>query len=831
MPAAVPADTGRVSTATRQHRHVRAARRASLLLLVAAALVCAVWITPRASARAGSWLTAPPVKTRTLALGQQLQVAKQPVALSRLGGGAVAPVQTVTLDAGGAFTMVGILCDTPRGADTVVVSLRTSLDGQSWTAWFDAPLERSHAGRGGPAAFSEALWTGPGRLVQVVARSTADAAPVALDGVRLVTLDTGVQETIAEKTVATLRGAAAAIAGVDVVAPATAAVAQPDFVTRPEWGADESLRRGEPVIAPVKMAFIHHTAGGTTYAREDAAALVRGIYAYHTKSLGWSDIGYNFLIDRFGRTYVGRYGGAKQGVVGAQVYGFNTGSTGISVMGTYSDAAPPAAALGALKKLLAWKLELHGLNPLGTATMTCGATAKYTEGSSVRLPVIAGHRDANFTACPGAAFYGQLPSIRKAVGALYPPPAIPALELSAPVFSPNGDGVLDKVKATATATGAAKWTARVVSAGGTTLRTFSGTGAAVSLTWDGKNASGTKVADGTYTLKISVTSVYGSTATKTTTVRLDTTAPKLLDVKLRRPWFSPNLDAWADTNQLVFTPAERCSLRVAVIDESGAVRRLYHDWKAVTSEPRPVTWGGILIEEGVRADAPDGTYRMLVEARDAAGNIRRLRSPMALDRTIGFATTTPATISPNGDGLQDTANVGFTLTRAAAVRMTVIGAAGTVRTVQAGELAAGTRAVKWDGRAGTGKPVASGTYSARIAAVTALGTSNIGVTIVVDRYQPRLSAPATRTVTLGGTAIVNATATDPFSPDVELWCIVTDAKGSRIAKVAAGWVTPGTATPLSWKPTTRGTYTLTFGARDRGGNREYAAVRTTLTVR
>ncbi len=154
-------------------------------------------------------------------------------------------------------------------------------------------------------------------------------------------------------------------------------------MTRAEWGADESLRKADPVIAPVKMAFVHHTAGGNTYSQADAPALVRGIYTYHVKSLGWSDIGYNFLLDRFGTIYEGRYGGVRKGVVGAQVYGFNTGSTGISVIGTYTSEMPPPAVLSALRRLLAWKLDLHGLDPLGAATMTCGATEKFKEGETV----------------------------------------------------------------------------------------------------------------------------------------------------------------------------------------------------------------------------------------------------------------------------------------------------------------------------------------------------------------------------------------------------------------------------------------------------------------
>ena len=74
-----------------------------------------------------------------------------------------------------------------------------------------------------------------------------------------------------------------------------------------------------------------------------AAAILRGIEVYHVKSNGWNDIGYNFLVDRYGTVYEGRAGGVDRNVIGAHALGFNTGSVGVAVMGTFTSAAPPAA--------------------------------------------------------------------------------------------------------------------------------------------------------------------------------------------------------------------------------------------------------------------------------------------------------------------------------------------------------------------------------------------------------------------------------------------------------------------------------------------------------
>ncbi len=297
--------------------------------------------------------------------------------------------------------------------------LRTSLDGRVWSIWYTAPLEVVGDGDGAPRAFTDALWTGEGRFVQVCATGIGDDAPVALTGVELMALDTAGKSGLVATAAETARRVVATVAGVELAAsPAAAAVDTPLWVTRAGWGADESLRSDAPVYAPVKMAFVHHTAGGNTYTQAQAPGIVRGIYVYHTTGLGWSDIGYNFLVDRFGTVYVGRYGGPGKGVVGAQAYGFNTGSTGVSVMGTYASETPSEATTSALGRLLAWKLETHGLDPLAKAKMTCGVTQKYTAGQVVTLPVVAGHRDVNFTECPGDALYATLGAVRSAAAAL-----------------------------------------------------------------------------------------------------------------------------------------------------------------------------------------------------------------------------------------------------------------------------------------------------------------------------------------------------------------------------------------------------------------------------
>jgi hypothetical protein len=197
-------------------------------------------------------------------------------------------------------------------------------------------------------------------------------------------------------------------------ASAAAAAVQPTIITRAQWGADESLRGSMTLNSTVKAVTIHHTAGTNTYTQETAAAQVRGIYAYDTLGLGWSDIAYNFLVDKWGRIYEGRAGSITKPVRGAHAMGFNTDTMGISAIGNYETATAPAAMVDALARVAGWKLSQYGVDPGGTTRLTSqgGTGTKYAAGTTATLPTVHAHLNTSYTLCPGKYLYPQMATIR-----------------------------------------------------------------------------------------------------------------------------------------------------------------------------------------------------------------------------------------------------------------------------------------------------------------------------------------------------------------------------------------------------------------------------------
>jgi len=193
---------------------------------------------------------------------------------------------------------------------------------------------------------------------------------------------------------------------------------RPRIRTRKDWGADESLRTDEPrYTSTIKAGFVHHTAGSNDYTEEQVPQIIRGIYAYHVKSRGWSDIGYQFLVDRFGRLWEGRAGGVDRPVLGAHAGGFNTNTFGVSALGMFTETPAPEPMQEAIADLLAWKLALyhHDAHEKTVLVSGGGGTSRYPRGERVTVDRISGHRDVGRTACPGELLYEKLPRIRDMV--------------------------------------------------------------------------------------------------------------------------------------------------------------------------------------------------------------------------------------------------------------------------------------------------------------------------------------------------------------------------------------------------------------------------------
>ncbi len=306
--------------------------------------------------------------------------------------------------------------------DDLVVSVRTR--GQSyWSPWQEMHVDPDHGPE--PAeddaearSGTDAVVVGDVRRVQARVSVLQGETPT---GLELDIVDPGDEQRAAYESAAIDTASLGSPAPVNA-APASAAEAttasavrtagvsapKPQIFSRAQWGADESLRdRGSLRYGDIDGGFVHHTVNANDYSRDQVPSLLRGIYAYHTRSLGWSDIGYNFLVDRFGRIWEGRYGGVARPVVGAHTLGYNEDSFAMSAIGNFETAQPTKVMLDAYADLFAWKLGLHGIRGDDGDVVISGRHFK----------AISGHRDAGSTACPGRYLYAQLPAIRRATAA------------------------------------------------------------------------------------------------------------------------------------------------------------------------------------------------------------------------------------------------------------------------------------------------------------------------------------------------------------------------------------------------------------------------------
>jgi hypothetical protein len=487
----------------------------------------------------------------------------------------------------------------------------------------------------------------------------------------------------------------------------------PLIVSRPAWGANERIRRAAPQYADaVYFSIVHHTAGSNSYTPAQSAAIVRAIEVYHVKGNGWNDIGYNFLVDKYGQVFEGRYGGIDRPVVGAHALGFNRGSVGVAVIGNYDARGISAAARSALVDLLAWRLDVAHIDPLSTLSFPSGGNLRFPAGVPVFLRAISGHRDTGFTDCPGDRLYAQLPSVARAVSAT----GLPKL------YAPAAKGqVPGRVRFTARLSDALPWTVTVSVAapGGAVVASGSGSGKTVDWTWDA-----TRAKPGTYAYTIAAgPSVRSATGTVGAPLRPLTIA----GVSANPPLVSPVAASSASTT-IAYTLGFPATVTATLVDAKGTTL------VTLLSELRPAGRQSFVFH----ADAvPDGAYTIVITASDVLGRTATASVPVLVSRALLEFAASPPRFSPNGDGRRD--RVSFVVGVAARVdaALRVLRGATEVASVFSGTLDGGEHPLVWDGHGPSGR-VPDGRYRAALTVSGAVATVTATTPVTVDTHAPSL---------------------------------------------------------------------------------------------
>ena len=648
---------------------------------------------------------------KSLVLALSLLVLAPGAAYGAAGGLAARDVSAGVTRAPHRFDLVGLHW---RGDGSV--SFRTRSLAGRWSSWRDAapeddgPDKGTHEPRGRGWNLGSPFWVGPSDGIQVrtfgrVGRVRAYYVWSRSAGRRL--------------RAVTLAGS-------------------PLILSRPSWRANERIRRGKPDYADsVRFAVVHHTAGSNSYTRAQSAAIVRGIQRYHVLANGWDDIGYNFLVDKYGQIFEGRYGGVDKNVVGAHAQGFNQGSTGIALMGNYDATSVTPAARAALTRLLAWRLDVAHVDPTTTLSWRSTGNPKFPAGRMVTLRTISGHRDTGYTTCPGSNLYGALPSITLGVAGA----GLPKLYFPTVTGAPGG-----LVRFSGTLSEPLPWSVIVSQRNGSVIAEGSGEGTEVDWTWDART-----IPAGQYAYAIDA----GSTVRPVTGIVAGATSRSMLTALATPALITPNGDGRADFTTVRYRLREPSLVTATLVDAVGApVTPLFMEQKSTGSYE--YRWDG--------AGIPDGRYGIVLTARNAIGIETTATLALIVDRTLAGYRVVPQVFSPNGDGRLDVMRFRFTLNASARVVLTVRRGKRTVGQVFSGPLEAGPHAVEWNGRFRRG--VGEHEFRAEIRATSLVTTIRDSIPFATDTTGPRLrwvsrpnlrlsvNEPSDVTVVLDGTRTI-----------------------------------------------------------------------------
>lgn len=213
-------------------------------------------------------------------------------------------------------------------------------------------------------------------------------------------------------------------------------------------------------------------------------------------------------------------------------------------------------------------------------------------------------------------------------------PALANLQVSEAYISPNEDGLKDSSVITARVRGltaTASWSIEILNARNISVRRFTGMGAPIAATWDGKNTRGRQVVDGLYQAKLVVNVDGRKQLTGLQLIHIDTTVPQ---AAIRTPARGTSVATvkqviWGNVRDAHF---QNYQLRYEYLDDAKSA-----DTKGVinysTTQPigRNVSLG-TWVTATQNLILPLGNYALTLRVTDKAGNTAIVKNKVALNR-------------------------------------------------------------------------------------------------------------------------------------------------------------------------------------------------------
>lgn len=402
------------------------------------------------------------------------------------------------------FSTVGITW-LPDGADAgVSAEVRTRHAGSGrWSPWRRLPLEvtKTDPAAGSPPLRhgTAPLYVGPSNGVE--ARVDGRGKPLPR-GLRVDLVDPGSADSDAELDEVAAAG--------DASAPSAA------IIPRSGWAADEALRTCTPAdVRTPQVTFVSSAGAARDYSPIEAARMVRGIYGYQTLSTGWCDVGATFLVDRFGRTFAGRWSGTSGTPLGAHTPGFDDQSIGVALLGLAEDGRASGPQAAGLAGLLARELIRSYGDPSSRVTLTASSDGPvHARGARVVFPAISGPPSPASSSAAPSLSGDQLQRTRREVASLMGAGLVAPTASAAVVQHDDGEVVV-----TAGVLRPQSWELTLRRDDGTVVRRLSGSArTSLEARWDLLDDAGARVPPGRYSLELRSTAGSRSALPWTRTV-------------------------------------------------------------------------------------------------------------------------------------------------------------------------------------------------------------------------------------------------------------------------------------------------------------------------